>query len=470
MSAPVTIRDLMEDENLFGSQFGGESFAAWRALLSAFYGLELSDDERATLEAITGRDSLPESAFAALWLVMGRRGGKSLASALIALYQAAFHSYHDRLAPGEIATALVIAGDRDQARAVMRYVKGMAAHPMIEPMIRRQTETSIEFTNRTCIEIATASFRSVRGYSLCACITDEIAYWSSEGANPDKAIIQAIRPALATLDGKLIALSSPYARRGELWNTYKRHYGKDSQRVLVAQAPSRTMNPTLPQAVVDEALVEDYEAAQAEYMAQFRSDIAAFLDVELLDKLTRPKPLEIPPSSRTEYLAFVDPAGGGEGSGADEFTLAIGHREGEDTVIDLVRGAKGSPAQIVKDYAAILRSYGVQTVTGDRYAARWPRDEFLRFGIVYEVSKLDRSGLYLELLAAINSGRIELPPCEKTKRQLAGLERRTSRSGRDSIDHGPNGHDDRSNAIAGLLALSKQRRATSKTMAVKGLY
>lgn len=49
------IRAAMLDPNLFGASFGGESFAAWRALLAGFYGLSLTDDEAATFLALTGR-------------------------------------------------------------------------------------------------------------------------------------------------------------------------------------------------------------------------------------------------------------------------------------------------------------------------------------------------------------------------------------------------------------------------------
>ena len=36
--------------------------------------------------------------------------------------------------------------------------------------------------------------------------------------------------------------------------------------------------------------------------------------------------------------------------------------------------------------------------------------------------------------------------------QLASLERRTARGGRDSIDHAPGAHDDVANAVAGVAA------------------
>ncbi len=451
----IDIRQAMTDPALFGNHFGGDSFAAWRALLAAFYGLPLDDAERAIVLALTGRESIPEGAFGELWQAIGRRGGKTQAAALIATYEALFIDHRDKLAPGEVATVMCIAADRKQARSVMRYVSGLVnGNPMLEKAIVRESGELIEFDNRSCIEVHTASHRAVRGYTLSCAILDEIAFWHVEGANPDKEIVTGLRPGLATLGGKLIALSSPYAKRGILWDTFKRHYAGYSARVLVAQAPTLTMNPTLDPAIVEQALAEDREAAQAEYLAQFRSDISSFLDLALLEDCTRPKPLELHPCEGVEYQAFVDPAGGG----ADEFTLSIGHQDEEHAVVDMVRGRRGSPADIVGEFAGILKRYRITRVNGDRYAGRWPRDEFDKHGIAYEVSEMDRSALYLEFLAKLNSGRVELPPCEKTVRQFAALERRTSRSGRDSIDHPPGGHDDRANAVAGVVAQMTQRK------------
>lgn len=463
----VTIRDAMTDPALFGPVFGGESFAAWRALLSGFYGLDLDATELDTFKTLTGRESGPQGAFAELWLAIGRRGGKSHAAAFLAVFLAAFMDYRAKLAPGEVATVMVIAADRKQARAVMRYTSGLLnENPMLRRMVQRENSEQIELNNRTVIEITTASHRSVRGYTLAACICDEIAFWHVDGASPDREIIAAIRPALATLGGKLVALSSPYAKRGVLWDTFKRAFADDGEsRVLVAQAPSKTMNPLLPQHVVDDAMRDDPEAARAEYLAEFRSDVATFLDADLLAGCIRPKPLEMHPAKGLRYVAFVDPAGGG----ADEFTLAIGHQDRGQTVIDLVRGLRGSPAQIVQEYASVLKCYNVTRVKGDRYAGRWPRDEFARFGIDYDVSEMDRSGLYLEFLAALNSGRVELPPDERLQRQLVGLERRAGR-GRDVIDHGPGAHDDRANAVAGVVAHVTRRRAETNISAVVGLW
>ena len=101
-------------------------------------------------------------------MIVGRRGGKSRILALVAVYLACFRDYAPYFAPGEVATIGVLAVDKGQARAIFRFVHGLLkAVPMLEPLIvRRDTET-IELSQSGDIEIATASFRSTRGYYLC---------------------------------------------------------------------------------------------------------------------------------------------------------------------------------------------------------------------------------------------------------------------------------------------------------------
>jgi hypothetical protein len=70
---------------------------------------------------------------------------------------------------------------------------------------------------------------------------------------------------------------------------------------------------------------------------------------------------------------------------------------------------------------------------------------------LFEQSARPKSDLYIDLLPLINSQRVELLDDKRLIAQLIGLERRTSRMGRDSVDHAPGGHDDCANAVAGLL-------------------
>jgi hypothetical protein len=61
------------------------------------------------------------------------------------------------------------------------------------------------------------------------------------------------------------------------------------------------------------------------------------------------------------------------------------------------------------------------------------------------------------LLPSLNSGQIVLPRHDRLVARICGLERRTGRSGKDSIDHVPNGHDDLANAAAGAAAAARSK-------------
>ena len=101
-----------------------------------------------------------------------------------------------------------------------------------------------------------------------------------------------------------------------------------------------------------------------------------------------------------------------------------------------------------------------QKYVGDRYAGEFPREQFRKRGIYYAVAGAPKSDLYRDLLPLLNSGRIVLPKSDRLISQLCGLERRTSRAGKDSIDHMAGQHDDLANAVAGaadLVSLAERR-------------
>jgi hypothetical protein len=64
--------------------------------------------------------------------------------------------------------------------------------------------------------------------------------------------------------------------------------------------------------------------------------------------------------------------------------------------------------------------------------------------------------LYIDLLPMINSRGVVLLDNDRMFRQLVGLERQTSRIGKDTVDHVRGGHDDVANAAAGALVLSSR--------------
>ena len=49
-----------------------------------------------------------------------------------------------------------------------------------------------------------------------------------------------------------------------------------------------------------------------------------------------------------------------------------------------------SPDAVVDDFAALLKSYRVTRVTGDRYAGEFPRELFRKHGVAYDLAKQTR--------------------------------------------------------------------------------
>lgn len=435
-----------------------DTWWAWQVALKALFALPLEGDELALYRACTGREGPLAEPATDGWFIVGRRGGKSYVMALVAVFLAAAKTYE--LAPGERGVLMVIASDRRQARVVRRYIGALLRDvPMLAAMVEHETKESIQLNNNVDIEIHTASFRAVRGYSVVGAICDEIAFWpSDDSADPDREIIAALTPAMATTGGMLLAISSPYARHGVLYEAWRSWRGIDSHEALCWMADTATMNPGIDLAVIERAFREDAVSAWSEYgrdgEIRFRADVESFITLEAIEAATVPNRRELPPVSGVDYVGFLDFAGG---SGKDSATLAIAHAErrgGQRVVLlDLVREVKPpfSPGQVCRDFAGELKRYGLRRATADRWAGDFPVEALAKHGVELKPAESVKSDLYKELLPALNSGLVELLDVPRLAAQLVGLERRVARGGRDSIDHGPRGHDDLANAAAGAL-------------------
>lgn len=472
MKPLVTIREALSDDNLLGTALPGESWLPWQVLLIASMGEALTDEEREIYTVLTERDVEPLEPVEELWGIVGRRGGKTRAAGTLAAYIGGLCDHSGYLAPGERGVIPILAASTAQAGRAFMHAKGILQHsPMLADLIDGEpTADTIRLTTLVDIEVKPANFRTVRSITAVAAIADEIAFWSVEGsANPDSEILNALRPSLATTGGPLMVISSPYAKRGELYGTFKRDFGAEGDPViLVAKGASSTFNSTLPQKVIDRAYARDAAAASSEYGGEFRNDIQAFIDRDVVEANVTRGMVERRPYSGIRYVAFVDPSGGSN----DSMTLAIGHSEGDKAVLDAIREEKPpfSPEAVVGKFCAVLKEYGITEVTGDRYAGEWPREQFRKLGITYNVGEIVRSDLYRDMLPVLNSQRADLLDSPVLVNQIVGLERRVARGGKESIDHAPNGHDDVANAVAGVLSLIAPKQSPTVAMWLKARH
>jgi hypothetical protein len=217
---------------------------------------------------------------------MPRRQGQR--SEYDAAHAAALFNGQDGLRPGERALVACIAYDKDQARIALDYTKAYFAQiDLLKGVVQNDSRAAdLELNNGVDLSVMANNFRAVRGRPILCAILDAIAIWRDENsAAPDIETYNAIRPGLVTLapDSMIIGISSPYRKAGLLYSKYKKHFGRNDDHTLVIKAPTRLLNPTVPQEEVDRDLEEDPAKARAEWLAEFRDDIGSWLDVATIE-------------------------------------------------------------------------------------------------------------------------------------------------------------------------------------------
>jgi hypothetical protein len=241
----ITMREALESPLYFAGMLAADSWKPWRVLLIAIVGEELTADERVVFQGLTGREREPAEPVEEFWGVIGRRGGKTRSMAVLAAYTAACVDHRDVLAPGERGVLPILAASVLQAATAFNFVVGIfATAPNLKGLVENQTSDTLALSTGVDIQVRPASFRTIRGLTCVAAIGDEISFWrSDDAANPDKQILAALRPSLATTGGMLVCISSPHAKRGELYSTFRRHFGANGHpSILIAKAASRVMN------------------------------------------------------------------------------------------------------------------------------------------------------------------------------------------------------------------------------------
>jgi len=402
----VEIDHALSDHRLLGGGFGClDTWCTWLAVLKAAFGRPLDAHEREIFTAVAGNRAVPKNRVREFWAVAGRRSGKSRVAAAIAVYLSLFCKH--KLARGETGMVLTLAGSRDQARAVFSYVRGLLeAAPALRAEIVNVSRYEIELKNGIVIAVHSNSFRTIRGRTLAAAIFDEISFWRDESsALPDVETYRAVLPSLATTNGMLIGISTPYRKLGLLHQKWRDHFGQEGD-VLVVQGRSQAFNPTLADSVIAAQREADPAGAVSEWDAAFRVDISAWLDDASIDRaIELGRPLELPPQQGIVYRAFTDASGG---VGADSYTLSIAHKENNLCITDLVRGTTGKfdPHQVTRDYAALCQEYHVSEIVGDAYAAQWVAGTWRETGINYRRSALVKSDIYREAEALFTRGLV----------------------------------------------------------------
>jgi hypothetical protein len=457
----ITLTDALADTRLMGETFKASSFWTWRVVAKLIDGLPLTARESALFEQCTGRayQRSPEGtfrnrAFRRLIILVGRRGGKDRFLSAVAVWRAALCAdWLKHMSAGEQAVVLLLGADRKQAAILRRYCQGLLATPLLAAEVTRLTTDVIEFRNGSSLEIGTNDAQLIRGRSAIAVLGSECCHWKTDetSASSDEEVVGAAEPSMAMCpDGGLLLLgSSVHRKRGYMFRRFKELHGDDAADDLCWFAPSRVMNPRLPQAVIERALANDVTKARAEYENMWREEATLAFERALIEAAQDDVTVR-PYDQRHAYFAFTDASSGTQ----DAFAAAVAHRETDTLFLDCLIEIQApfNTATATAQVAETLKAYGCRSVMADDHAKGWLRAELSRHGVSLEPRPQahDGSVFHLEVLPLFSAGRVRLLRNARLVAQYCGLERRP-RGDREWIGHAKGQHDDLCVAVSGAL-------------------
>jgi phage terminase large subunit-like protein len=219
----MNILDAIRDENLFKPYLGDDldTWSPWLTALGVLYGIGRPRTKLAQglIHQCTGREAgkLPKEGFSTALFLTGRRSGKSRIAATIGAFEAVLAGHENKLDKGERGVVLVASPTRSQSRVVKDYLRSIFETPLLANEVENETQSGFELKSGIRIEILAGDWRTVRGFSLVCAVVDEICFFGHDAESKvksDSELVRAIKPGLASIGGKLIGISSPYAKLG----------------------------------------------------------------------------------------------------------------------------------------------------------------------------------------------------------------------------------------------------------------
>lgn len=250
-----------------------------------------------------------------LILVLGRRSGKSTLSAIIAAYELYKllrrrnpQGYYGIPINSEIRV-LCVANDKEQASIVYTDMAGYVDNvDYFKSSMTNQTQTFMRFQTdqdrqkygkggRSTIA---ATFKSsiakgLRGRGIICYILDEIAFFVDDGKSSAEQVYRAVNPSIAQFspkdvknkhkavgpsDGRAIMISSPDARDGFFYRQYQMSLsgGTASKNMLMIQAPTWEVNPTLDKSYYEVEFNKDPKSFMTEHGAEFSDRVRGWIE------------------------------------------------------------------------------------------------------------------------------------------------------------------------------------------------
>jgi hypothetical protein len=394
-------------------------------------------------------------------LRFGRRSGKGRIAAVLATFEATVNApvHLSAVSPGEQVAIVIVATNQKQAGIVHGYIKAFLRSDRLAPLIARDTQDRIELTNGVVIMTLPCDAAAVRGLAIAVVVLDEAAWFAGLDGSPlDVAEIwDALYPATIQFpEAKILVTSTPRSGAGWFAELCERAATGLDPTLRTWHASTAEMNLAIPPAALDTERAKDPDAYRREYEAEFDAGVGAAFPTPLVRAAVRRGPDIRPPLPGHSYVMSIDQAFTG-----DVFAAAVGHRDGDMFIVDLVVGWQGTRATplpfdaTLDQIAELARAYNAARVRLDQFAAQPIIQGLTGRGV--EVIPLDwtnerKATAVAATRTALISGHLELPNHGRLINELIAYEgHQPAAGGRPRFGAPGGGHDDYASALLGLV-------------------
>lgn len=408
-------------------------------------------------------------------LIIGRRGGKTTISAMLAIYCAVINDWSMFLRKTPFATVLILSHSKEFSDEVLELIRTMIeASPILTKLINKKKKNSMSTMNlrtpwivdkkirwsRVQIKVGAASSKTTRGVAACAVLCDEIAYWSIDEnlKETDEKIMRAVRPAMKQFgrSGLMIKLSSPGIKSGVLYGEYEKWLDhKLPSNYAVFKCPSWVFNTILPKQEFIDEWVLDQESFDIEYRANFTDSLSNFIIPEFVDMAVLKGVSFCPPESdgaKWTYKAAIDAAFKG-----DRFTFSVVGYSGNRIKQFVSMGWEGSRQkpvnsnEVAKYIRQVCKEYDIAMVAADQYSFNPLREIFEQYGVIleeYTFSPSFKKKIYFNLKKLIHSQQLDLLDNPIQTKEMKELIVEQTSAGSVKIGHPSGGSDDFADSMA----------------------
>jgi hypothetical protein len=373
------------------------------------FGVELTPKQRQLLAAVEAGLLLH------LW-ALGRRSGKTLLGALVALWLLLLRpDLREHVRTRERIFAVCVATNARQARLFVEAARTIVeGSPLLAPLVVSVTEDEIVFKNRGVLAAFPCTSRGGRGWPIAYLLLDEAAHFlDTDGNASAEPVFRSLVPSTAQFGdaARVIVSSSPFGTEGFFAETF-RAVEQGELPGCLAQHSTLDMRPGFASAALALERKRDPEGFRSEYMAEFVPAGGAYLDAgRIADAVGREhelRPGEVVEAVAAADLAFV----------SDASALCIVGRDRERPErLRLVLARSWKPEAklgfggTLDEIAHLCRAYGVTRIHIDQFSATAATEHLARHGIhstTTPTSAASKSEMFASLKTRLYGGGLDL--------------------------------------------------------------